>query len=143
MLLNIINLGLGKLMNSTVALKAGNALLEDKINISMMDALKITVFSMLLVFAILLVISYLVDIMRALLTKKENKNKAVEVVKPVETVVVEEEVEEDSTELVAVIMAAIEAYSGQSTKGLVVKNIKRLPTTDTTWSKAGKSELMK
>lgn len=141
MLLNIVNLSFGKLMSSSIAL-AGVSLLEDKINISMADALKITVFSMLLVFLILLIISYMVDGMRGILSKKDKKNKTVEVVKPVETIVVEE-VEEDDTEIVAVIMAAIEAYSGTSSKGLVIKNIKRMPASDTVWARAGKTDLMK
>lgn len=142
MLLNIVNLSLGKLMSSSVVL-TGSSLLADKINISMADALKITVFSMLLVFVILLVISYMVDIMRSIVVRKDKKNKVAEVNKPVEKTTVEIVEEDDDTELVAVIMAAIEAYSGESTQGLVIKNIKRLPASETAWARAGKTDLMK
>jgi Na+-transporting methylmalonyl-CoA/oxaloacetate decarboxylase beta subunit len=51
--------------------------------------------------------------------------------------------EEDDTELVAVITAAIAAMTGTDASGLVIKNIKRLPDSDTAWSRMGRIELMR
>lgn len=142
---NYINLGLGKLLNSSAVLSTGNALLKDKMNITMGEALKITVFSMLLVFLILLIISYMIDLMKYVLDKKSNKKETEKAEVSIEQVIdaVEEIEEDDDTELVAVIMAAIEAYTGTSSKGLVVKNIKKVSTNDSLWAVAGKNDLLK
>lgn len=119
-------------------------MLTDKINISLGDAGIITLFSMLIVFAALLVISYAIDVMRICISKSKSGKKAdkkVEV-KPIEPVVQTIQ-EQDDTELVAVITAAIAAMTGSSTNGLVVKNIKRIPDLDSAWAKSGKIELMR
>ncbi len=109
---------------------------------TLLDAGVITLFSMVVVFISLLVISYLIDLMRVTFNKKDNK--AVEkTIQQSQQPVVNIVVEEDDTELVAVITAAIAAMTGTNTSGLVVRNIKRLPDLDTTWSKTGKIELMR
>ena len=112
----------------------------DKINL--LDAGIITVFSMTVVFISLLVISYVIDITKALLSKKVNKVEDIKVVQQPSQPVVSTAVEDD-TELVAVITAAISTMTGTSSSGLVVRNIKRLPDYDSAWSKTGKIELMR
>lgn len=109
-------------------------------NIGIPEALIITVFSMAIVFVSLLAISYLIDLMRVCLNRKKDKSASEQ--KVVQNVV-QKVVEEDDTELVAVITAAIAALTGTSTSGLVVRNIKRLPDFDSAWAKTGKVELMR
>ncbi len=113
--------------------------------ISLLEAGIVTVFSMAVVFISLLAISYLIDLLRICLNKKENKAAQPKVVQQQSNPqqVVNKVVEEDDTELVAVITAAIAAMTGTSASGLVVRNIKRIPDFDTSWAKTGKIELMR
>ena len=111
--------------------------------LSLLDSGVITIFSMVVVFISLLVISYLIDLMRVTVAKKDNKAVDTKIIQQAPQPVVNTVVEEDDTELVAVITAAIAAMTGTSTSGLVVRNIKRIPDLDTTWSRTGKVELMR
>jgi len=111
--------------------------------ITLLDAGVITLFSMVVVFISLLVISYIIDLMRVIFNKKDKKTVENKTIQQSPQPVVNTVVEEDDTELVAVITAAIAAMTGTNTSGLVVRNIKRLPDSDTTWSKTGKIELMR
>lgn len=111
--------------------------------ISLLEAGIVTVFSMAVVFISLLAISYIIDLMRVAFSKKDNKAVETKTIQQVSQPVVNTVVEEDDTELVAVITAAIAAMIGTNSSGLVVRNIKRLPDLDTTWSKTGKIELMR
>ncbi len=111
--------------------------------IDLLEAGIVTVFSMAVVFISLLVISYIIDLMRVTFSKKDNKTVENKTIQQVSQPVVNTVVEEDDTELVAVITAAIAAMTGTNASGLVVRNIKRLPDLDTTWSKTGKIELMR
>lgn len=112
--------------------------------LSLLDAGVITIFSMVVVFLSLLVISYLIDLMRVLMSKKDNKQVETKTIQQPSSVIVNTAVvEEDDTELVAVITAAIAAMTGTNSNGLVVRNIKRLPDYDSAWSKTGKIELMR
>ena len=92
-----------------------------------------TVISISIVFAVLIVISLLINcfnIIPYLENKKKEKEAAlraaskpeIPVVSQVETT---EEQLTDDTELVAVIAAAIAAYEGTSTDGFVVRSIRR------------------
>ena len=123
----------------------GGNMIKDKMNVTIPESLLVTVFSMAVVFATLLIISYLVDVLRMILNKKEKKQETVAAPQEVkkEAPVVNIAVQEDDTELVAVITAAIAAMTGSNPSGLVVRNIKRMPESDTSWSKAGKIELMR
>ena len=111
--------------------------------LSLLDSGVITIFSMVVVFISLLVISYLIDLMRVSVSKKDKKAVDTNTNQQAPQPVVNAVVEEDDTELVAVITAAIAAMTGTSTSGLVVRNIKRIPDLDTTWSRTGKVELMR
>ncbi len=111
--------------------------------ITLGEAIVVTLFSMGVVFISLLAISYLIDLMKVSLSKKDKKAADAKVVQQSKQSVVNTVVEQDDTELVAVITAAIAAMTGTSTSGLVVRNIKRIPDYDSSWSKTGKIELMR
>ncbi len=95
-----------------------------------------TLIGMGTVFAVLLLISFIISlfgVIPKLFSKKDKKEELV--VAPVETVpVVEEEELADDMELVAVIAAAIAAYEGTSTDGFQVRSIKRANTSK--WKRA-------
>lgn len=99
----------------------------------------ITVFSMAIVFIALLVISYLIDGLRAI-ASKDNGKKTVE-----EKLEIEEKkdiVEENSNEeeLVAVIAAAIAASQGIDVSDVKISSIKRVPQNTPVWSRMGRQE---
>ena len=127
--------------------------------ISFPEGLLITVFSMVLVFIALLLISFIIDIMRVVLNKKEEKKSDEK--KPADTNVMpvvqnddEGEIaavlsaavavmEDEELETVAAISAAIAVMLGKETSDFVVTNIKRMPELDTAWARAGRTGLMR
>ena len=119
-------------------------MIKDVLNVQPIEAVTVTLFSMGIVFICLIAISYLIDLMRITLNKKRKEEEKVKEPKaeevPIQTV---DMAGEDDTELAAVITAAISALTGTKTSGIKIRNIKRLPDTDTAWSRAGKAELMR
>lgn len=108
-------------------------------SVSIGQSLMITVFSMAIVFIALLVISYLIDGLRAI-ASKDNGKKTVE-----EKLEIEEKkdiVEENSNEeeLVAVIAAAIAASQGIDVSDVKISSIKRVPQNTPVWSRMGRQE---
>lgn len=122
-------------------------MIKDLNNVTVLESLGVTVFSMVLVFVTLLTISYLIDLLRITLSKKDKKknaNKKTELAPATQVANTKPSVAiEDDTEVIAVIAAAIAAISESSHKGLIVRNIKKLPDNDSTWSRTGKIELMR
>ncbi len=102
-----------------------------------------TVICLVVVFAVLIFISFLISLFKyipkleAALSKKDKKTELAEnaVVNTVSQIEVKEEEEElsDDLELVAVITAAIAALSGTSTDGFVVRSIRR--SNNSRWAK--------
>ncbi len=105
----------------------------------------ITIFSMVVVFVVLIAISYLIDILRVTTNGKKNKE---EIKKA--NVVEEKSVEKkedisnkenvDDEELVAVISAAVAASLGVNIPEINIKAIKRISTTSPLWSEEGRRE---
>ncbi len=117
------------------------------------DAIIISVFCISVVFVTLYLISFIVDITRIFALKKKKKDlgldaSSIAIIGSADgptSVIVSDTVKEaeDDIELVAVITAAIAAMTGTDASGLVVKNIKKLPDSDTAWSRIGRIELMR
>ncbi len=107
--------------------------------VTMGDAGVITLFSMGIVFATLLLISFVLDLFKVIFTKKKEekieKIDAAPVAQATQAVV-----EED--ELVAVITAALAAHIGKSTDQLIVRSIVQTGNQQPAWSQAGRMELM-
>lgn len=109
--------------------------------VSMNQALVVTLFSMGIVFIALLAISFILDIFKVTLGK-ENKSKKEEQIEPIQEEI-QQENKEDEEEIVAVITAALAANLGKRADELIVKNIKRLPDLEPAWIKAGRLEQMR
>lgn len=124
------------------------------------ESIIISLFCIVVVFFALYAISYIVDITRFFVVRKEKKNiskslgadaseaASVGIIGsadgPTEIFLSSKKKEdEDDTELVAVITAAIAAMTGTNASGFAIKNIKRLPDSDTAWSRIGRIELMR
>lgn len=109
--------------------------------ITIKDSLVITLFSMLVVFAGLILISLIIGLLKNVSGgKEEEKKKQVKPkeVKKAATVVKEE----DDEELVAVIAAAVAASLGVGIGDITIRNIRRLDPNTNPWDRAGLSEQM-
>ncbi|MBU5592085.1 OadG family protein [Clostridium sp. MSJ-4] len=106
-----------------------------------LEGLRITGFSMAIVFTVLIVIMFLIKI-ETLLLSKERKNKQAdegnitntEIITKKEEVIEEEDKDE---ELVAVIMAAISSFMDNEGMEFKIKSIKRINNSDSAWRRAG------
>lgn len=116
--------------------------------ITMVEALTITAFSMLLVFAALIIISIILDGFKMFANRQEKKtnNKS-----PIGTTRKADElatnatpeklVTEDELELIAVITASIAATLQTSTSNIVVRNITRIPQTTPLWGLVSRQQM--
>ncbi|SHD78467.1 OadG family protein [Schnuerera ultunensis] len=108
------------------------------------ESLTITIFSMVVVFIVLIAISYLIEILRITTNGKKGKEepkKAIveeKAVEKKEQIVSEEKVNDE--ELVAVIAAAVAASLGTTIPQIKIKTIKRISPTTPLWSEAGRRE---
>ncbi len=94
---------------------------------------------MLVVFIVLLAISYLIDLLRiATNGKEENKDIVVKDNKTIEEIPVEEDLNDE--ELVAVIAAAIAASMGVGIPDINIKSINRISPTEPKWAETGRRE---
>lgn len=111
--------------------------------ISIGDGLIITVFSMIVVFLILLGIAYIIDILKVFINdKKDDKERDGASIVAEERPADQEgnSVEINDEELLAVIAAAIAASLGKSIPQIKIKTIKRLPNTSPIWAETGRRE---
>jgi len=106
-----------------------------------MEALTVTVFSMVLVFLTLFAISLILDVFKVqngrdqkIQAKKDEAKKAEE--KPV----IQQNLEEDEEELVAVISAALMETLNTTRDKLIIRNIRQI--NDPTWAQTGRIENM-
>lgn len=98
--------------------------------VSLNQAFFISVFAMIVVFLVLLIISYLIDI-TAFLINGSKKKKVVNVKS--ENEVINTGVKASSDDLVAIIAAAVAAYLGTTVDNIRISKIRRVPQNDTPW----------
>ena len=104
-------------------------------SVKLTEALFISAFAMIVVFLVLLIISYLIDITAFFINGKKNKvavKTETKVVKAVEKVD-----NKKSDDTVVVIAAAIAAYLGTSVDNVKIKSIRRVNQTDSPWTERG------
>ncbi|NMB27831.1 MAG: OadG family protein [Tissierellia bacterium] len=98
-------------------------------DISIVDSLIISLVSMVAVFVVLAIIYYLVDLLKIVASKKNEKT---------EEPIVKEDLEDE--ELVAVIAAALAVSLGVSIPEVNIKSIKRISSTASRWAEVGRRE---
>lgn len=105
------------------------------------QATLVALFSITVVFLVLLSISYLIKIVAGIVNRNQ-KPKQQEVAKaaPVQEAPAEEEPEDDS-HLVAVITAAVASYLGKDAGSFVVKSITPL-NTESDWSRLSRTRAL-
>lgn len=111
--------------------------------VTLFESLYVTVFSMAIVFAALAAIAGILSLLKFVGHEKKKKNEisqqvvAPKVEEPVKMVV------ETNNELeVAIVMAAIEAFTGKSRDSFVVRAVKRMPNTTSPWAMSGRQSNM-
>lgn len=114
------------------------AMYGDKVSIG--EALFISVFAMIVVFVVLLIISYLIDVSAFFINAKKNKTqveKTGDLVKSVSNENKDQVIYNSNDTLVAVIAAAIAAYVGTSVDNVKIKSIRRVNQNTSPWSERG------
>lgn len=114
--------------------------------VTLFDSLIITVFSMAVVFAVLILIAYFIKLLKAISIDEkgkqtENVKQAVvdnKVANRTDETIVEKEQEDE--ELVAVISAAIAASLGVNIPQINIKAIRRINQPIPSWAQAGRTE---
>lgn len=111
--------------------------------LSIGDSLVITLFSISMVFLVLVVISIFIALLKNLdgkeKTQTREETKIVTKSSP-EILETEEDSIKNDEELVAVISAAVAASLGVSVPQINIKNIKRVNNDSPAWSRAGRQE---
>ncbi|MFA6690435.1 MAG: OadG family transporter subunit [Saccharofermentanales bacterium] len=109
-------------------------------NMSFMDGVVISLFSILIVFAVLLLISYLIDIVRLILYRNKDKKDDSAPNDPSMESIAEEPLpvpaDKPDSRTAAIIAAAIAVFLGKDTR-FVIKNVKRYKTPLSEWETAG------
>ena len=98
----------------------------------------LTILGMGVVFAVLVVLSFALDVMRVLLADRENAPAGPSTDAPAPDTAVRE----DNEQLVAVITAAIAAYTDVPADGVLVKSIRPLPQSGLSRGTAGRTRQM-
>ena len=107
------------------------------------NSIGLTILGMVIVFVVLIVLSYALDLLRILGADKKKPTSSEEVVKPAKPAVnTVEESQEDDGELIAVITAAIASLSGSSIENFFIKSIKPVPQKSNIWASTGRTERM-
>lgn len=105
-------------------------------SVKLSEALFISAFAMAVVFLVLLIISYLIDITAFFINAKP-KNKAIVKTEAKTTEVNENVTTKKNDDTVVVIAAAIAAYLGTSVDNVKIKSIRRVNQTDSPWTERG------
>ena len=106
------------------------------------EMMTITVFSMGVVFATLLVISFILDLFKVIFAEK--KSQEVKKEPQPQTIAAAPETAAGTDEaLIAVITAAIAAYIGTGTDKLIVRKIIPMASQEPIWAKMGRIDQMK
>jgi len=111
--------------------------------VTMSEALIVTVVSMIVVFLVLILISYIIGLLKTFAAGK--KPAAVQPEKTGTAVIKQEEKapstpELDEGELIAVIAAAVAASLGRDIPEIRINSIRRVPQLTTPWREMGKQE---
>lgn len=110
------------------------AMYGDKVELG--QALFISLFAMAIVFLVLLIISYLIDITAFVLNRKVKQKKTSDELSKT-TVSPPLSNKNGNDDIVVVIAAAIAAYLGTSVDNVKITKIRRIPQNSTTWTERG------
>lgn len=109
-----------------------------------LSTLAITILGMVVVYIVLIIIAYSLELLRLLFsekTKKEVAVKAIEIKKDdiKETVV---KGNDENIELIVLITAAVAAFESTSSENIIVRSIREMPQNRSVWAAAGRQQQM-
>ena len=105
--------------------------------VSIGQAAVVCVFSMVVIFAVLFVISLMIDILSASLKKQKAASPA-----PAAPAAPAQPAAQDGVDI-AVITGAVAVYLGKSTDEIVVREIRRVQNNESEWSRSGRTEALR
>ena len=106
------------------------------------NSIGLTILGMVIVFVVLIILSYALDLLRIIGTDKKNPHLAKKVEQPTNSASAAEVPQEDDGEIIAVITAAIASLSGSSIENFFIKSIKPVPQKSNIWASTGRTERM-
>lgn len=124
---------------------------KDIANVTIGEALIVTVFSMAIVFAALLAINFMLKGFKIFLSRDEKKksdNSKTKLRTQKENIVINESIASNDDnqlneeEIVAVITAALAASLSKPTSDIVIRKIRRVGENSSVWSRVGRLEQM-
>lgn len=110
----------------------------------LLNGLGITLLGMGVVFVVLIILSYALDILR-IISGENNKKKVPaneEVAQANDMTNATEVVQQEDEEIIAVISAAIASLTGTSVENFFIQSIKPVPQKSTIWGTVGRQERM-
>lgn len=109
-----------------------------------LNTLGITILGMFVVFIVLVIIAYSLELLRIFFGEKNKKKAAEEYVEAKSDIAEEISVKEnnDDVELVVLLTAAIAAFESTSSQNIIVRSIRKLPQNKNVWAAAGRQQLM-
>ncbi len=113
----------------------------------LLSALSITILGMLVVFAVLVILSYSLGLLRIIFGDKTKaapaqKSEDLNTKQEDDTEEYEVQSKDDDAELVVLITAAIAEFEGTHNNNIIVKTIRELPQKRSIWASAGRQQLM-
>jgi sodium pump decarboxylase gamma subunit len=108
----------------------------------LLSALSITILGMLVVFSVLVIIAYSLELLRILFGDKPKKKDIEEYVELENNTLEKTTVNNDDSELIVLLTAAIAAFESTSSNNIIVRSIRELPQNKNTWAAAGRQQLM-
>lgn len=108
-----------------------------------LNTFAITILGMVVVFIVLVIIAYSLELLRIFFGDNEKK-KSVEKNVEIKNNILEETTvkNNEDLDLIVLLTAAIATFESTSSNNIIVKNIRELPQNKNSWAAAGRQQLM-
>lgn len=107
-----------------------------------LNTFAITILGMVVVYIVLVIIAYSLDLLKVLFGEKPKKTVSGKYAEMKNYIKDETINNNEDIELIVLITAAIAAFEGTSGENVIVRNIKELPKNKNVWAAAGRQQLM-
>ncbi len=107
-----------------------------------LNSIAITILGMAVVFVVLIIIAYSLEMLRIIFNEKNTKKEIVPKIEPIPNLTPATNENVEDIDLLLLITAAIAAEEGSSTDDFFVRSIVKMPQKDTIWASAGRQQNM-
>ncbi len=110
----------------------------------LLSTLAITLLGMVVVFVVLVIIAYSLELLRIIFKEKPEKQVSEEKFEIKNEISEQPKTgsNEEDIDLVILITAAIAAFESKSSENIIVRSIRELPQNKNTWAAAGRQQIM-